>query len=373
MKEKSDQKNIKSIQHPLFGITFENWIQLLELNGGVDRNYFARGAFVTISSIAMMPIQAISRVKYESKINNAEIKNPPVFIIGHWRSGTTYLHELMSQDPQFCYVSLWNTLVPDGFLTLEPIKNYLANFLPKQRPMDEIRVEIDGPYEEEAAIAVLNKWSFFHCLHFPRNAEEQYVKSIHFENVNDAEKNQWSNNYLKFMKSVSYANNGKRLLLKNPANTARIKTLLDLFPKAKFIHICRDPYKVYLSTIKMRNRVLDKLALQNACEEEIEKEVIENYKRLMKSYFEQKELIPKANLVEIRYEDLVKDPIEQVKQIYSKLHLPGFQKALPGMRKYLNRQKEYKTNVYSIDKEIIERVYDNWKFTIDRWDYNPPK
>jgi len=367
------KKQSKNIQHPLFGIAFKNWIKLLELNGGVDRKYFARCAFVTISSIVMMPIQAISKLKYESKINDTEIENPPVFIIGHWRSGTTYLHELLSQDPQFCYVSLWNTLVPDSFFALEPTKKYLANFLPKQRPMDEIRVEIDGPYEEEAAIAVLNQWSFFHCLHFPRNAEEQYVKSIHFENVSDEERNQWKNNYLKFMKSVSYANNGKRLLLKNPANTARIEILLELFPKAKFIHIYRNPYKVYLSTMKMRTRVLDKLALQNSCEDEIEKQVIENYKRLMKSYFKQKELIPKADIVEIRYEDLVRDPIEQVKQIYSKLHLPGFEKALPEMHKYLNRQKGYKTNVYAIDKERIAQVYDNWKFTINRWRYAPPK
>ncbi|OGS41335.1 MAG: hypothetical protein A3K77_04495 [Euryarchaeota archaeon RBG_13_31_8] len=373
MNEKRNQKHIKNIQHPLFGISFRNWINLLELNKGVDRKYFARGVFITITSIVLMPIQAISRLKYESKINNIEIKNPPVFIIGHWRSGTTYLHELLSQDPQFCYVSLWNTLLPDGFLILEPIKKFLAKFLPKQRPMDEIKVEIDGPYEEEAGIAVINKWSFFHCLHFPRNAEVQYLKSIHFENLNIEEKTNWKNNYLKFMKTVTFANNEKRLLLKNPANTARIPMLLELFPNAVFIHIYRNPYKVYLSTIKMRNNVLDKLALQNSSKEEIEREVIENYKRLMKSYFEQKALIPKDKLIEIRYEDLVKDPVANVKQIYSKLRLPGFENALPEMSKYLEKQKHYKTNVYDIDKKIIQHIYNNWSFTIDLWKYSPPK
>ena len=55
----------------------------------------------------------------------------------------------------------------------------------------------------------------------------------------------------------------------------------------------------------MRHNVLDKLALQNATEEEIEKQVIKNYIRLMNSYFEQKKHIPKDNLIEIRYEDLI--------------------------------------------------------------------
>ena len=373
MSEKNNKKNNKTIQHPLFGISIKNWIQLLDLNGGIYRKYFARGAFITIASIFMIPIRALSRLKYESKINDTEIKNPPVFIIGHWRSGTTYLHELLSEDPQFCYVTLWNTLLPNDFLILKPIRKFLANFLPKQRPMDEIKVEIDGPYEEEAGIAVFNKWSFFHCLHFARNAEEQYLKSIHFENLNDEEKMKWKNNYLKFMKAITFANGGKRLLLKNPANTARIPILLELFPNAVFIHIYRNPYKVYLSTIKMRNKVLDKLALQNASKEKIEREVIENYKRLMKSYFEQKALIPKDNLIEIRYEDLVKDPIKNVKQIYSKLHIPGFENALPEMLKYLEKQKNYKTNVYSIDKEIIQHIKNKWNFTIERWKYSPPK
>ena len=288
MKSKNQSNSNKNIQHPLFGISLRNWIQLLEKNGGVDNTYLKRGVFITLTSIFTSPTRTLFKIKYNSKIKRTKIQHPPVIIIGHWRTGTTYLHELISQDPQFCYVSLWNTLLPDSFLILEPLKKFLSNFLPKQRPMDEIKVAIDGPYEEEAGIAVLSLWSFFHCLHFARNAEEQYLKSIHFDDLNDGEKKQWKNNYFKFMKTVTYSNNGKRLLIKNPANTARITTLLELFPEANFIHIYRNPYKVYLSTMKMRKRVLDKLALQNAKQEEIEKQVIENYKRLMKSYFKQK-------------------------------------------------------------------------------------
>jgi hypothetical protein len=83
------------------------------------------------------------KIKYSSKINKTKISHPPVFIIGHWRSGTTYLHEILSQDPQFCYVSLWNTLLPDSFLILEPIKKFLMRFLPSERPMDAIKVDMD--------------------------------------------------------------------------------------------------------------------------------------------------------------------------------------------------------------------------------------
>lgn len=373
MNSRIKQKNNQNIQHPLFGISIKNWIKLLENNGGVDNNYLKRGIFITLTSILTSPARTLFKIKYSSKINNEKIKHPPVIIIGHWRTGTTYLHELLSQDPQFCYVTLWNTLLPNSFLILNPLKNFLSNFLPKQRPMDEIKVDIDGPYEEEAGIAVFSLWSFFHCMHFPRNAEEQYLKSIHFDDLTNLEKKQWKNNYLQFMKSVTYANNGKRLLIKNPSNTARITTLLELFPEAKFIHIYRNPYKVYLSTVRMRNRVLDKLALQNAKKEDIEKQVIENYKRLMKSYFNQKKQISEDNLIEIKYEDLVSHPMKQVEKIYSKLKLTGLQNALPEMQNYLDKQKDYKTNVYPIDEKIINHIKNNWNLTIDLWDYKPPK
>jgi len=120
------------------------------------------------------------------------------------------------------------------------------------------------------------------------------------------------------MKAVTYSNHGKRLVLKNPPNTARITTLMELFPDARFIHIYRNPYKVYLSTKRMRTKVLDKLALQHTTDEQIENHVIDNYIRLMKSYFKQKDQIPDGHLIEIRYEDLVADPMGQIREVYAR-------------------------------------------------------
>jgi hypothetical protein len=372
-KKEKIMTEVKNIQHPLFGISLKNWIKILTENGGVNLRYFPRAFFITISSIGLIPARLLFKILYESTIENTKITKPPVFIIGHWRSGTTFLHELLSYDPQFSYVSLWNTLLPDSFLILDPIKGFLSQFLPSTRPMDQIEVAADGPYEEEAGLSVLYNWSFFHALHFPKNAEQQYLKSIHFQDFTEEEIENWKKIYLKFIKTVSFEHHGKRLILKNPPNSTRIKELLELFPDAKFIHIIRNPYKVYLSTKKMRTKVLDKLALQDAYEDDIENQVINNYIRLMNSFFKQKDKIPNKNYIEIRYEDLVSEPLKQVKMIYEKLSLPGFIKAKPYLEKYLESKKDYKTNVYSIDKNIINKVKKNWNFTIEMWNYKPPK
>jgi len=376
MKAKSKQQtriHHQTTQHPLFGISTRRWIQLVKKNGGIDDKFLHRALFITMTSLLTAPIRMLFKIKYDKKINSIVLHDPPVFIIGHWRSGTTYLHELLSNDPQFCYTTLWSTLLPDSSLILEPMKTFLSAFLPSERPMDAIKVDMDGPYEDEAALAVLYPWSFFHCLHFPRNAEEQYLKSIHFQGLSAEEKNRWKATYLKFIKTVMFMNHGKRFLSKNPPNTARISTLLQLFPEAKFIHIYRSPYLVYLSTKKMRMKVLDKLALQDASEEEIEKQIVSNYIRLMNSFFEQKEQIPKDRLVEVKYEDFIANPMKHIQLIYETLKIPGFETAMPHMMKYLERQSEYKTNVYSIDERIVDHVDKNWKFTIDRWRYTPPK
>ena len=253
------------------------------------------------------------------------------------------------------------------------MKNFLSQFLPSTRPMDQVEVAADGPYEEEAGLSVLYDWSFFHALHFPRNAEQQYLKSIHFQGFTNEELENWKKIYLKLMKTVTFENSGKRLILKNPPNSTRIKELLEIFPDAKFIHIYRNPYKVYLSTKKMRTKVLDKLALQDAYEDEIEDQVINNYIRFMNSFFKQKGRIPNKNFVEISYENLVAEPLKQVQIIYDKLDLTDFDKAKPYLEKYLESKKDYKTNVYSIDKKIIDKVKINWGFTIDMWNYKPPK
>jgi len=325
-----------------------------------------------MTSLCTAPVRLVFKIKYNKKINRQNLQHPPIFIIGHWRSGTTYLHELLSRDPQFCTTCLWDTLLPEGGVLLQPLKRFLGWFLPSERPMDAIRVDIDGPYEDEAGLAVLLPWSFFHCLHFPRNAEEQYSQSIHFQGLSSEQKNQWKEAYMTFIKMVVFSNKGKQFLSKNPPNTARISTLLEMFPDARFIHIYRSPYLVYLSTQKMRLRVLDKLALQEASEETIETQVIQNYIRLMNSFFEQQPLIPTDHFVEVRYEELTRDPIGQITRIYETLKLPDLDNALPEMKKYLSEQKEYKTNVYAMDEKIVDHVDRHWKFTLDRWRYPPP-
>lgn len=361
------------LRHPLFGTSLRNWLRLLADNGGVEYGFYLRALFITISIIMLTPARVMFFLRYRNAIIHTAIRHPPIFIIGHWRSGTTFLHELICKDPQFGYVSLWHTLAPTSFLVLEGIKRFFSIFLPSTRPMDEIPVDIDAPYEEEAGLAALSQWSFFHSFTFPRNAVYHFRQSVLFENVNEKEKDAWKNTYLEFLKTITYTHCGKQLILKNPANTARIKILLELFPGARFIYISRNPYEVYLSTLKTRTNVLGPFALQHTTIQDVKHQVIDQYLQLMRNYYEQQHLIPKGHLVELSYEDFVRNPLDRMRQIYETLELEGFKHAKSAMHAYLDERKDYRKNVYELDDKTRTIIENRWGAIIEKGRDKPPR
>ncbi|MDQ3566024.1 MAG: sulfotransferase [Pseudomonadota bacterium] len=61
---------------------------------------------------------------------------PPLFILGHWRSGTTLLHNLLTRDTgQFAYANTYQAVNPRTFLSTEAVNTKLFGFLvPKTQP-----------------------------------------------------------------------------------------------------------------------------------------------------------------------------------------------------------------------------------------------
>jgi hypothetical protein len=101
----------------------------------------------------------------------------------------------------------------------------------------------------------------------------------------------------------------KHFYLKAPANTARVKQILELYPDAKFIHIHRNPCEVYSSTLHLLKKILPLLSFQKVKMNSLEESTFECYEALYKKYFNEKILIPKGNLVEIDYAVFIKNPL----------------------------------------------------------------
>jgi hypothetical protein len=223
--------------------------------------------------------------------------------------------------------------------------------------------------EEEFAIANMSTLSNYHLCMFPRN-HHKYQKYAYFKNMSENELSEWKQKYLYILKKVTYQQKGKRLLLKSPTNTSRIKQLLELFPNARFVHICRDPYKVYVSTKRLYENFFPVFELQKPIpEEESEETQFDIYENMYRKYFEEKDLIPEGHLVEVRYEDVIKKPLENVEKIYKELGIEGFERAKPAIEEYIETQKSYKPNKHNIDPRLAKKISQRYDFTFRKWNY----
>ncbi|MDG2389117.1 MAG: sulfotransferase [Planctomycetaceae bacterium] len=295
---------------------------------------------------------------------------PPLFVIGHWRSGTTHLHNLLTKDPQFGYLTMRHCITPNSFLTMPDfINRKLAAMMPDRRPVDGMKMGWDFPQEEEFALERMTDVSYNHCYLFPDRAKELFRRSVTFDQ-NPAAATKWSAEYHKLICRLSLDQEGKTLCLKNPPNTARIPQLLHLFPDAKFVFIVRNPEHVFRSTRNLWMNVTQLLGLTKTTEENIEQNFLSFYTALMQKYLADRDSIPAKNLVEVKFEDLENAPFETLQSIYSSLELDGFETAKPLFKEYIQEKSGFQKSAHQLDPAEIELVQNHWGFAAKEWGYS---
>ena len=360
-------------QQFLAGGSFQNWITLLKENGGVDIRYFARWLYISVVALVSYPFRLYEKAKYDSVITRTEIKSPPVFILGHWRSGTTYVHQLMAQNHDFAMVTFMHTMIPELYLTGTLFKAILRSSLPEKRPMDNVKIDINSVEEEEYALGNLSPYSFYHALSFPKRMRHIFDRYVIFEDVPPTVVEKWKAIYMRFLKKLTFSSGGKQLLLKNPANTSRIPVLLEMFPDAKFVHVYRNPYVVYSSTMNWLDKELVLTALQDVDEEVIREQTMINYEKMMRCYIEDRHLIPEGNLVELKFEDVEANPLAEMEQIFNQLNLELTPETHERIKALIKAMSGYRKNRYRLSKEARKEISDRWGFIAKMCNYAPPQ
>jgi hypothetical protein len=173
---------------------------------------------------------------------------------------------------------------------------------------------------------------------------------------------------LHFAKLITYKT-GKRLLFKSPPHTGRIEVLSRLFPGAKFIHITRNPDSLFPSTVRLWKSLDDVQALQYPKHEGVEEYVFECLTRMYRGFEEQRPKIDPANIVDLRYEDLVADPVGKVAEIYQQLDLGDFEPVRDKLAAFVGEQKDYQTNKHSLDPALREKIRERWAGYCERYGY----
>jgi len=351
------------------GMPMGSWFPMLWRNRfAINPLRVPMGVIVSLITPTNTVLGALQSTLYGRKIAAAEIQEPPIFIIGHWRSGTTMLHEYLVLDKRFAYPNTYQCYAPTHFLVSYDIFGpWLKYLLPKHRPMDNMAFGWERPQEDEFALAAMGVPSPYLTLAFP-NRPPQHQEYIDFEGVSPADRQRWKEAIQWFIKAVSLRSPG-RMVLKSPPHTGRIGVLREAFPDAKFLHIVRDPYTVFASTINLWKRLYADEGLQIPRLEGLDEYVFETFNQMYRAFDRDRPAIPPGNYSEVRYEDLVKTPVEQMRRIYDELGLGRFDQMQPALEAYVASQKDYKTNRWQFSAEVKREVGRRWAAFFDRYGY----
>ena len=325
-------------------------------------------------------LYGLQKVIFGKRLARAELHGPPVFIIGHWRSGTTLLHELMVLDERYSSPSTFQCFAPHHFLVTEWVfRKFFSWLLPGKRPMDNMATGWDRPQEDEFALMNLGLPSPYRHIAFP-NEPPVDLDYLDFENVAPEDLDHWLKTLRRFLLNVSTVT-GRPLVIKSPTHTGRLGALAKEFPDARFIHVTRDPRALFPSTCRLWASLADVQGLQAPREESDsdghvpanKQYVIDCLRRMYGSFFRHRNEIDSTRIVDIRYEDLVADPVATLENVYRTLRLSDFDSVRPVIEKWVTEEHtSYRTNRHRLSEVDEALIRSAWSDYFEKFGYNHP-
>lgn len=345
-------------------------VRLLAANGGTDLRALPLTAALLGSALARAPVSLLERVYTEVKRRKLPPSDPPVFILGHWRSGTTHLFNVMSRDPQFAWVDPIASGMPWDFLLLgRLLRPLLERALPENRYIDRIPVNADSPQEDEIGLASMQPVSYYEALYFPRRFSEQFEQGLFHTRMTPRERARWQGRIKLYADKLLIQAPGRTLLTKNPVYTGQVRALREIWPDARFVHIRRNPYAVYQSTRAFYRKLLPRFALQAFRPEMADDLILNAYPRMLAHLEADCADLPTERYMTVCFEDMEQAPLHTLEAIYAQLGLPGLDAARPKFTAYLDEVASYQKNQYAFSNEITEAVDSHWGDFVERWGY----
>ena len=360
--------------HPLGGCDLRNLRAHLEQNREFSQRSRGQRIRSILAVMVRQPFTLMERLVFGRKVAAYQLPHPPIFIVGNWRSGTTNLHNLLSCDPQFDTIDFGQSAMPHNLLNITRFiaRAAVAPTIPKTRGMDQVKIGIREPQEEEIAIGNLNPISYFNVFYYPQQMKYHFDRAIFLEDTTPEEREKFEQAYVTLTKKLSIAGKGKQLLFKNPASTARLTLLNRIFPGVRFIHIVRNPYVVFASMLHHYPRLFSAFAWQRFDNVDLEGMVFYKYRRMMSAFLEQRAAV-KDRLFETSYEKIVTDPLSEIERFYDFFQLPGREVGLPAVQRYVEGRKDYRANRYQLTRAQVDRIGREWGFALKEWGYDLPE
>jgi len=268
------------------------------------------------------------------------LKTDPVFILGLWRSGTTYLHDLLSACPGMLSPATWQCMGPAVFRLHSPP----AGGKSVQRPMDSFTIGALSPQEDEFALLSLGVPSVYRGFFDPR----RLLELTHWLNPDAWGSEQpegWMDTWRQFLTGVTDGKLG-RLVLKSPSHTFRIRALTEAFPQAAYIWIVRDPAETFFSNRKMWLAMFERYALWNWDAAVLDEFLCGAFESAAECLVRAVGLLPKERLVVADFGQLTDKTLDTLESINRRLLLGEWNNMQAPIRRNVTAKADYRLDTY---------------------------
>ena len=161
-----------------------------------------------------MPFAFFQTLIYRKQIAETEIKEDPIFILGHYRTGTTLLQKLLTTNDQFGFLTYYDAIFPNSSLLLgtcgKVIFQRVIKMIKLKNPFfNNLVVNLDEADEEDDYLMNLaSPYSAYWGLIFPKKWRDWLNLSSQFSNP--TYQAGWRTEYQNTLQYLTFRNNGKR-------------------------------------------------------------------------------------------------------------------------------------------------------------------
>lgn len=309
------------------------------------------------------------KLKDSPEILDEKIDNP-VIITGLPRTGTTYLFELLSQDKRFhspiakealCPVEPASSMVKGGIDRKTIVQTLQSVFLNHSQLKAMHYIQFNRPVECYSIMdAVLN----YHVPDVKSDNYDEWLDTI------DAENNyKWHKLILSFLQLKKPK---KRWILKCPYHMNHLEYVFKNYPDAQVIHTHRNPVDSVTSLLNA-SRKENELYTNDPISNKVLQRLIVPLEGSHKKVIQQRKsgIIPEEKITDIYFDDLVKNPIATLGNLYKHLGLEFSDDFKNKLSTYISENPKNKHGQYSYRSSDFDlsnqQILDRFKFYTDHY------
>jgi len=307
----------------------------------------------------------------------------PIFIIGHPRSGTTFLHRLLTQTGEFAVFMLWELAVASilGRRLFAPlIKRKLAMGKDVVFPKEvghEIR--LDSVEEEEFVFALTGNTQFVTLTSPLSFSDWDYAELVYCEEQPKRLRRQAMRFFRHCLQRQIYHTGKTQVVAKPNYSGMRIPSLLQEFPDAKIVYLIRSPYETIPSHLSLHRNMLDHIwGLKNIPEDRLKRYFARRYRYDVAFYRYVEDLlesrtIDSSQLMVVSYSRLRADLAAVVQQIVEFTGLQLSAELRQRIAEQCRAQETYKREHRNLEPEAFGiskvKIAEDLGFVFDKYGF----